>query len=91
MKKFNLSNSKIFKFFDYCFRLVLINLLIIIPSFLLFISFTAYFCSTSCHIYFVKMDRSCDRYDCIKSQVCITVIDQGMCMSLRAVMAVTGF
>lgn len=36
MKKFNLYNSKIFKFFDYCFRLVLINLLILIPSFLLF-------------------------------------------------------
>lgn len=36
MKKFNLYNSKIFKFFDYCFRLVLINLLILVPSFLLF-------------------------------------------------------
>ena len=36
MKKFNLYNSKIFKLFDYCFRLVLINLLILIPSFLLF-------------------------------------------------------
>ena len=36
MKKFNLYNSKIFKFFDYCFRLVLINLLILLPSFLLF-------------------------------------------------------
>ena len=36
MKKFNLYNSKIFRFFDYVFRLVLINLLILIPSFLLF-------------------------------------------------------
>ena len=31
-----------------------IKTFIVIPSFLLFISFTAYFCSTSCHIYFVK-------------------------------------
>lgn len=31
----NLSNSKLFKFFDYVFRLVLINIMIIIPSFLL--------------------------------------------------------
>lgn len=34
MKSSGFYNSKIFKFFDYCFRLVLINLLIIVPAFL---------------------------------------------------------
>lgn len=43
MKRFNLYNSKIFKFFDYCFRLVLINLLILLPSFLLFYLFSLFF------------------------------------------------
>lgn len=43
MKKFNLYNSKLFKFFDYCFRLVLINLLILVPSFLLFYIMTLFF------------------------------------------------
>lgn len=43
MKRFNLYNSKIFKFFDYCFRLVLINLLILLPSFLLFYLFSLLF------------------------------------------------
>ncbi len=35
MKSFNLYNSKIFKIFDYLCRVVLINLLLCIPSFLL--------------------------------------------------------
>lgn len=35
MKSFNLYNSKIFKVFDYLCRIVLINLLLFIPSFLL--------------------------------------------------------
>ena len=53
MKKFNLYNSKIFKFFDYCFRLVLINLLILIPSFLLFyISFIFYFLTVNFQVHF---------------------------------------
>lgn len=43
MKRFNLYNSRIFKFFDYCFRLVLINLLILLPSFLLFYLFSLLF------------------------------------------------
>ena len=43
MKKFNLYNSKIFKFFDYIFRLVLINLFILLPSFLLFYIMTIFF------------------------------------------------
>lgn len=51
MKKFNLYNSKIFKFFDYCFRLVLINLLIIIPSFLLFYIMTLFFKDSMDNIY----------------------------------------
>lgn len=43
MKKFNLYNSKIFRFFDYVFRLVLINLFILLPSFLLFYIMTIFF------------------------------------------------
>ncbi len=43
MKKFNLYNSKLFKIFDYCFRLVLINLLILIPSFLLLYIMSLFF------------------------------------------------
>lgn len=43
MKSVNLYNSKIFKFFDYVFRIVLINLLIIIPSFLLLYLFNIFF------------------------------------------------
>jgi uncharacterized membrane protein YesL len=42
MKSNSLYNSKIFKFFDYVFRIVLLNLLIIIPSFL-FIAIVNYF------------------------------------------------
>ena len=43
MKKFNLYDSKIFRFFDYVFRLVLINLFILLPSFLLFYIMTIFF------------------------------------------------
>lgn len=43
MKSFSLYNSKIFKFFDYIFRIVLINLLIFVPSFLLFYLMTICF------------------------------------------------
>lgn len=38
--KSNFSNSKIFRFFDYVFRLVLINLLIVVPSFSLLYIFS---------------------------------------------------
>lgn len=43
MKSFNLYNSKIFKFFDYVFRLVLINLLILVPSFLIIYLMSLFF------------------------------------------------
>ena len=43
MKSFNLYNSKIFKIFDYVFRLVLINLLILVPSFLIIYLMSLFF------------------------------------------------
>lgn len=41
--KNNWNNSLVFRFFDYVFRLVLINLIIIIPSFLFFIVISLFF------------------------------------------------
>lgn len=43
MRQSNFYNSKLFKFFDFCFRIVLINLLVIIPSFLIFVLFYSIF------------------------------------------------
>ena len=43
MKSFNLYKSKIYKFFDYVFRLVLINLLILVPSFLIIYLMSLFF------------------------------------------------
>ena len=43
MKSFNLYNNKIFKIFDYVFRLVLINLLILVPSFLIIYLMSLFF------------------------------------------------
>lgn len=36
MKQNNFYNSKLFKFFDFCFRIVIMNLLVVVPSFLIF-------------------------------------------------------